>query len=419
MKKSSLPLEERETIPNIAKIDWLLDKYRIFLEKYFHFRGIAGGFLLGLFVNAMSDSSINHINQVYDRFLDIHSRPFNYLTWFALIIILLFTVSKIFLKNYFGKKSFEINLANIYKDMADISLRPYQRGRITWGSNLTLQSCPDLHQGWLPTEVQIQDDTTHNVLNKELDKEYQSYLLNDFPKKFSYDATRLMLIENPISFSDMKTIKIQVRFTKWSQVQFCNSLFKQNRDLYIGQFLNGEFNLSNTFVLHLVVVTSDNYILITQTSAKVTYSPGKWACSIGEQLDPKDLIGSSEHFANNWVERSLLEELGVQSDGFNQKNVRFMAVYLEADAGNFGLSGIVKTNYDKHTLDSIIATHPRTDYEFQNWEFFTWDTLLNELLFPTKEYHPNTGIRMFYAALFHYGAPGLNRILFNLRKNKR
>lgn len=419
MNKLSSLSEDNETLPKIRKIDWILDKYRMFFEKYFHFRGIAGGFLIGLFVNAMSDSSISHINEVYDRFLNIHSRSFNYLTWFALILILVFTLSQIFLKNYFKKKSFEINLANIYKDMADVSLLPFQRGRISWGNNLTLQSCPDLHQGWLPSEIKIQDDTIYNVLNKELDELYQNYLLNDFPKKFSFDATRLMLIENPRSFSDMKIIRIQVRYTKWSQIQFCNSVFKKNRDLYIGQFLNGEFNLANTFVLHLVVVTSDNFILITQTSDKVAYSPGKWACSIGEQLDPKDLSGNSEHFANNWVERSLLEELGVQIDGFKQTNVRFMAVYLEADAGNFGLSGIVKTNYDKHTLDSIIATHPRTDYEFQNWEFLTWDVMLKELLFPTKDYHPNTGIRMFYAALFHYGAPGLNRILYNLRRNKK
>ena len=72
-------------------------------------------------------------------------------------------------------------------------------------------------------------------------------------------------------------------------------------------------------------------------------------------------------------------------------------------------------NHNRKKLDAIIDKHPRTDYEFQDWVFIPWSSLPLELMKPSRIYHPSTGLRMFYAGLFRYGAPGLNRKLITLR----
>ncbi|MEW6417727.1 MAG: hypothetical protein AB1480_06360 [Nitrospirota bacterium] len=398
--------------------DWVIDRARNFCERHSKWSGIAGAFLAGSFVNVWTDPNVQTWSVLLNRLFDVQTRPLNVLSWFAVFIILFLSVGRYSLQWYSRKRSYNIRLAELYRDKVDLSLQPFQRGRIAWGLGLTLQSCPDLHAGWLMESVRIQHDTTQYVVPKEWEDSYKKYVDTVFRGKD--DRTRLMIVENPIAFSDAPTLQLRVQETKYSHVQFFHRWMKQDlnqRTLYTDRILKSQqVNFPNSLCLHLVVVTNDGYLLLTQITNKSDYYPDQWACSIAEQLDLKDLTGPDEKFALNWVERTLWEELGISNVGFNPKNVRVMAVFLEGDIANFALAALVLLKLDRSELNAIIDKHPRTDYEFQDWTFISWDEIPNELLKPTRIYHPTTGIRMFYAGLFKFGAPGLNRQLMKLRK---
>jgi len=399
----------------ISTTDWMLDRSRDFFEHQSGWTGIAVAFLIGMFVNVFSDPNVNDLQQILNRIFNIHIRLLNVLSWFAVIIILLLPLGRLLLERYSRERSYAIRLAEIYRQKADPSLQLFQRGRITWGLGLTLQSCPDLHRGWSIENIRIQYDSTKYALPPELDKSYKYYLETRFRTKQADDRTRLMLIEDPRAFSDAPTLVLRIQETKWNHVRFYQeSIMKDlnERTRCIEQVLKiRRINFPNSLCLHLVIVTSDGYLLLTQSSPKVDYRPNLWQCSIGEQLDLSDLKGPEEKFVLNWVERALWEELGVSTDGFKSENVRVMAVILEGDIVNFALVTLAFLNYTRLELDAIIDKLPRTDYEFQEWDFISWNDIPNQLLKPTRKYHPTTGIRMFYTGLFKFGAPGLNRRL--------
>ena len=413
MKEKKLKLTKNYI--KISTTDWVLDRSRDFFEHHSEWTNIAVAFLIGMFVNVFSDPSVNGLQELLNRMFNVHIRLLNMLSWFAVIIILSLSLGRPLLERYFRGRSYAIRLAEIYRQKVDLSLQPFQRGRIAWGLGLTLQSCPDLHKGWSLENIRFQYDSTKHALPHVLSESYRYYLEKKFRIEYADDRTRLMLIEDSRVFSDAPTLVLRVQETKWSQVRFYqDSIIKDldERTRYIYQVLKtGRIDFPNSLCLHLVIVTSDGYILLTKSSHKVTYYPNLWACSIGEQLDVCDLKGPEEKFALNWAERALWEELGVSTDGFKPENVRVMAVILEGDNVNFAIVTLAFLKYTRLELDAIIDKFPRTDYEFQEWDFISWNDIPKQLLKPTRKYHPTTGIRMFYAGLFKFGAPGLNRRL--------
>src|SRR3989338_5214170 len=174
---------------------------------------------------------------------------------------------------------------------------------------------------------------------------YQKYLVGEFRQLYTQDKTRLMLIENPVAFSDMQYLRLKDQQTKWSQFQFYHKLIsgdparqKQDIELVIN---NRKIDFPNSLCLHLVVKINDHKFLLAETSAKKGGDhPNVWALSIGEQLDIKDLE-SDDDIILNWVRRALMEELGISKDDFAPENVRVMAVNLEGDINNFAIVTIV------------------------------------------------------------------------------
>ncbi len=159
-------------------------------------------------------------------------------------------------------------------------------------------------------------------------------------------------------------------------------------------------------------MTKEHKLLLTKSSTKKGGDyHSVWALSIGEQLAPEDLNGDKD-IVLNWVERALKEELGISNDDFAPSNVRVMAVNLEGDINNFAIVTIVVLNYDSQQLDAKLKNPLRIDSgEIEEWAFIPCDDIPKELINETRDYHPSTGIRMFYAGLYEFGAPGLNRRL--------
>lgn len=403
----------------ITKRDHLVAVTLKACNQYRGWSGFAGGLLLGLAVNAFSDPNITNYSQVANRLFSI-SRPLNWLSWAAVGVMLFTTLGRIALDRYSRRRSYEMRLAHLYRGLADESIRPFQRGRIALGKTLTIQSSPDLHGGWPIERVRIQHDVTSYMFPSDMSPSYSEYLGNEFYKGFADDRTRLLLVENPVSFTDLPTLRLKVQHTKWSQIRFYQDRVINDpvkRQEHIEQVLQGHIRFPNSLALHLIVATCDGYVLLTKTSLKVHYYPDRWACSIGEHLDVADLTGPDEKFTLRWVERALSEELGVSSECFEPDNVRIMAVTMESQIINFAIVGIVVLNHDKANLNAIIDKHPRSDYEFQAWDFISWDDIPKELAGPTRDYHPSTETRMFYAGLYKFDAPQLNRRIM-ISKNR-
>ena len=403
----------------ISKFDLILSYIYKFCKFLSKISGYAGGFLSALIVTKIAEKE-SKLSDVFSIF-DVHSRILNILPWVAILIIILSSLGRILLEKYARKRSYNIRLAELYRDKVAAFLQPFQRSHISWGSALTLQSCPDLQSGWSIKNIQFQYSPIMLSLPQKFSAIYEEYKDSIFRDKHIEDKTRLMLTENPSSFSDSSSLLLKVQEVKWSYIRFYQDQVFQSpseRNQHINQILSGKINFPNSLCLHLSVVTRDNWLLMTEISNKSHYFPSTWQFSIAEQLDLSDLKGTDEKLFKKWVERTLREELGVLSDGFKPDNIKALAVVLEGEIVNCALISIVILEHDRDTLDAIIDKHPRIDYELQNWTFISWNDLAKELNKPARIYHPTSEIRMFYAGLFKFGAPSFNRRLVTLSNRK-
>ncbi len=221
-----------------------------------------------------------------------------------------------------------------------------------------------------------------------------------------------MLIRNPTTFTDAPSLSLEVRPTKYSHVQFyrdniaANSSEKTDliEDLVRGS-LQAKF--PHSLCMHMVVLTSDNRLLLTQRSPKVAYSPQTWSASVEEQLSRDDFAGGPEGIAFNWAARLLAEELGIAHDSYHPDDLRLLSVFLEADILNIAICVYADLRIEESELTARIQAGVRPDYEFDRFEFMDADreTLTREVFRPTRHYHPTSGLRLLYALLKRHGGP--------------
>jgi hypothetical protein len=412
-----------EVNKNIGDKDWILNGIHAFCKRHSKWTGYGGAFLVGSFINIWSDSTVKYGLQLLNRMFNVNERPINILSWIALSFVILLPVGRLLTERYAHSRTYAKRLAALYRNQIDKLLQPFSEGRIGWGLGLTLQSCPDLQEGWSTKEVAIEYRPIEYIFPQEINNAYQQYLATEFPQMYTEDKTRLMLVETPVAFSDMFPLRLTVQKTKWSQFQFYHKWISENQSRQkhdINLVINNRnIHFPNSLCLHLVVRTNDHKFLLAETGRKKGGDyPAVWALSIGEQLDlyldiKKDLE-SGDDIVLNWARRALMEELGISKDDFAAKNVRVMAVNLEGDINNFAIVTIVALNYDSNELKAKLENPLRIDScEIEKCEFIHRDDIPKELVNATRDYHPSTGIRMFYAGLYEFGAPGLNRRLLN------
>lgn len=412
-----------EDSKTISPKDWILNGVLAWLKRYSKLPGYAFAFLIGIFINSCSDSTVKGLWQVLNRMFNIHERPINILSWAASLVALISLAGRFLIERYTNNRTYEKRLATLYHNRINKSLHPFYRGHIGWGIGLTLQPCPNLQDGWTTKEVEIEYEPISYTFPPEIDKCYHDYMKEEFWRKYTEDRPRLMLVENPAAFFDMLTLRLKVQKTTWSQFQFYHKWILENseqRNKDIERAVNiGKIDFPNSLCLHLIIMTKDNKVLLTKTGSKKGGDyHGVWALSIGEQLDPRDLEGNKDYVLN-WVRRALDEELGISNEDFVPENVRVLAVNLEGDINNFALATIVVLNIDSQQVDAKIKIPKRSDsVEMSNWEFMDCDDMPKELIKPTRTYHLSTGIRMLYASLFKFGAPGLHRRLLRLEGKK-
>lgn len=154
--------------------------------------------------------------------------------------------------------------------------------------------------------------------------------------------------------------------------------------------------------MHTIVVTRDSRVLLTERSPKVDCQPGTWSCSVEEQLAPQDFPPGVDHAALHWCRRLLWEELGLGHGAYREENLRILSVFLQQDVLNISH---VELEITASELHHMLQRLPRMDYELSDWKFLPYEELMDELLRPTRVYHPTSGYRMLMALIHRHGEP--------------
>jgi isopentenyldiphosphate isomerase len=376
------------------------------------------GILFGMLINTMSSPDLSKSwCAVFNNIFQVKDHPLNYLSWISIGILMFLPVVEWLLDYHSRKRSFESAFHALLKSKISADLWPFSDGRIAIGSALTIQQTPDLLEGWSIENVELKYDCKEFTLPKKLEASFKAYYDENYlAKGFVDDGVKYMLINNPTSFTDSKSLVLELQKCRYSQVQFYKDVVSVNeRDNYIQSVLHDlSVSFPHSLCLHLVLVTSDNKILITRRAGKVRYSPHTWSVSMEEQLDKDDFKDGNNKVMHRWLKRLLLEETGVEEENVNISNFKLLSVFLESEIMNCSLCGIVKLDLHSEILDKILKVKPKSDQEFSAWDFLSCNQLKSEFLIPTKELHPTSNYRMYFTLLQKYGSHKIFKELLNI-----
>ena len=398
-------------------IDGLFYKSRILLKSIPSIvYSAASGLIVGMLVNTMSAPDLSKsMCSILNNIFQVKGRPLNYLSWISLGIILL-PVVELLLKYYFKNRSFESIFKKLLINRIDPSLLEYYKGRITIGTSLTIQQTPDLINGWEIKDISIDYDSKEFKIPQEYKDKYDSYFKDNFKLKgFTNDGKKYMITNSPSSFSDAKNLNLELQSCRYSQIQFYkDNVICNERNNLIKTTISGlSISYPHSLCLHLIVITSDRKILTTLRSESVNYYPLTWSVSLEEQLHESDFLDGNHNVLNRWLKRFLIEEVGIDEDDFDISNFRILSVFLESDIMNCSLCGILKLELKSEKLKDIFEVRPKIDKEFIDWDFLSYEELIEELKRSTKNYHPTSNYRIFMTLLYKFGPIKILKKIFH------
>jgi transcriptional regulator with XRE-family HTH domain len=283
-----------------------------------------------------------------------------------------------------------------------------------WRTIFSLQQSPDRREGWPVSQVVLAYDGTNPfVMPAKYADAYQEFFDKFYAeKRFFDDGKKFMLELNPTSFSDTPTLSLLTRSCRYSEAYFCRDHIAKDpmeRGALITQLVQGSLKADFPHTLHLqmIVATSDDKILLTERSPKLTYYPGVWSCTVEENLMEKDFEDGPRCTLLKLTRRLFHEELSLDESAYSTDALRLLSVLLESDVLNIGLCGYTKLRIDSKTLDRVLREIPPEDIEFTKWEFLdlSRDELLRELLQPPRNYHPSGGYRLLLTFLKQFDIP--------------
>lgn len=377
---------------------------------------LAFAFVLGIWVNALSESSEAGLVRIARQVYDIGSRPAAWLTAVATLIVVIRPVLRLSLRLLARSTEDSILLSRLLADYVDQSIRLYHRGRIAWGAQLVLQSCPNIEDGWRPLEVRIRKDPSEFQFAEDNRGAYELWLRSEEAQRLLRSGYVLRLLRNPASSVDHPTLTLEVQPVLFAQAAF----FSNNRapvaavrQWHIERALSGEIDFPHAVSLHAVIATADDWVLLTRRSTKVFYHPTKWSCSIERTLKLGDLDNPEPDRVTGWVQRMLLEELGLTYEETSASHTRVLAAFMETDILNCSIAALITLPCNREKVDAVLSGRPRADYEFQEWAFIRWSEFGKELVQPSRSYHPTSGLRMFLAGVVKYGVHAFGLTLQN------
>ncbi len=171
--------------------------------------------------------------------------------------------------------------------------------------------------------------------------------------------------------------------------------------------------------LHLIILTRDNYLLISQKSKSMDNESGKLSLSLEEQLSSEDFL--EEHGVRycvsprRWIKRALWEELGLEEEekDYSLKNCRILSLFQESFESkstkkifNYSLCAYIQINLSKSSLSKKLIRGEAMDREISKISFIspykiekTFDLLEGEL-HSTSRYREKMFLSHFYGKNF-------------------
>jgi pyrimidine deaminase RibD-like protein len=315
---------------------------------------------------------------------------------------------------------------------------------------LTVRKCPNIQGGWSLSEVRVEFQQQRFEIPNEYRGLYDLYfqVLRD-DKRFYNDRPKVMLCQNPWAVDDTSTLTLNLRETLYSHVQFykdivsatpvrrkeildkinvAGRMMPERRDqllLGIEKFavehaneperlirtlMNSDRRLAlfpHAFCFHVIVVTSDDKLLLTRRVPESEYRANTWSCSIEEHMAITDVASTSEGALMRWAQRAMFEELGLTEAHYDAQALRLLAVFLETDILNISLCLHARLSVSREVLDVILSGNPRVDSEMTSWIYLPYDDeeLMYEILFGASDrsYHPTARYRLLMALMTKNG----------------
>lgn len=291
-----------------------------------------------------------------------------------------------------------------------------QNKYIQIGKNINLFWAEDLVKGWKDDKISICVSKPDFKATKEL-----LNFANEKIKREKNNGTKFRMI-NVSEDTENEKIKIIVDRCKYTETMCVQEMLKSYRETnanaeYYNCMREALINLKvrreeirpekippNSLCMHAVIVTKDDYVLLTKRSENLSYYPGAYDCSAEEQLHKDDFDQDGVHISN-WVERFLEEELGLTKDNCGSSTigkVNLLSIFIEEDALNVALAVKIRLNTSKTQLEAILNNWPRKDYEFK-YQLVNWEALVEQFEIVqkakgVKQFHPTAVNRMYLAA---------------------
>lgn len=234
-----------------------------------------------------------------------------------------------------------------------------------WESCFSIQECPHKRDGWSTSQIaiNIESEEPFSVPNS-LRPWYQSYFAENIVRRgFHQDGEKFMLLNNPIASSDAFRLELKVRPTLYSCAMFyADSIANspRERDVLIRTFLKAslEARFAHRLCLHMIIVTKDRKILLTERSPKLAEAQGQWSASAEEQLTRDDFGEGPDSVVRLWARRLLSEELSIPEDFYHAESIRILTIFLEADYLNVSLCGYATLNVKADDLEKHLRGSP-------------------------------------------------------------
>jgi isopentenyldiphosphate isomerase len=400
----------------IPRSDRTLVKLRMYLEAVSpRALSVAGAFILGFVVNLSTDGSVTSLRGLAAKLLSVRSNPLLVLPWIALVVLVVFPLVRVGLRRYLRGRGHRDALAGMVQPRVDPSIAPYAGSTIAWGTSLPLALPPSLSDGWRASEVVVRYHGRAFTLPRDIQHAFDGFKRGHVSTgRFRDDGVKLMLLQNPASFSDAPTLQLTLGQTRYSEVQF----YRENvaaahgtRDPLIRRAIEGPLQFPHSLCLHGVVISDDRKVLVTQRSSRVAYFPHAWSVSLEEQMMPDDLKPSATGAIQRLALRLLCEELGIEQGEVDGDRIRILSVFLEADILNCSMVGLLPIRLSSEAVDSVLRTRVRNDYEFCAHRWLTITQLRSELVEPSMSMHPTSGLRMLLTLASVSGEPDVAELL--------
>lgn len=270
---------------------------------------------------------------------------------------------------------------------------------------LTIATCKDLAQAWPASSIQTEIADARFEIPSELKQEFENFR-KAHPS--IVDSDKLMLASVPVGTANplqLKVRRVSYGVVKYYEKKYKNPEFQDGAIRHLKTEGARDIDFAHALSLHLMVVSRDKKLLLTQRPEDQHYSPNTWSASIEHMLEPS---AHSEAPLSDWVTHALQHEIEVKDvEDYYQKDLGILAIGLQAQILNVCLFGHARLAISAEELETRLRESPKKGKTFRDCKFLDIDdvTLLQEILYSRRQYHPTSRFRMMLLLIQRKGFP--------------